>query len=240
MTTQLFVKELKCSFNLRTPRSDKPSIIYLVTRLHGRQYKFSTGMKVYPTQWERESQRAVTSGSTLTRLDCTNNSLANNRIEEFRQRFEEFKRHLLNSPDSETDLPERLKNFMQTGAAEVSDSELLHEAFCFLYPPDSTTAGTLRTNRSRLKRIDKYLTTAAPYRLDQRLLDRFCDYLTQRGAGVKQINECCGLLKRLINTAVRLAPAENATANKVHSPQRQATARRHEKSLPDGRRAAGA
>ena len=41
------------------------------------------------------------------------------------------------------------------------------------------------------------------------------DYLTQRGAGVKQINECCGLLKRLINTAVRLAPAENATANKV-------------------------
>lgn len=160
MTTQLFVKELKCSFNLRTPRSDKPSIIYLVTRLHGRQYKFSTGMKVYPTQWERESQRAVTSGSTLTRLDCTNNSLANNRIEEFRQRFEEFKRHLLDSPDSETDLPERLKNFMQTGAAEVSDSELLHEAFCFLYPPDSTTAGTLRTNRSRLKRIDKYLTTA--------------------------------------------------------------------------------
>lgn len=33
MTTQLFVKELKCSFNLRTPRSDKPSIIYMVILL---------------------------------------------------------------------------------------------------------------------------------------------------------------------------------------------------------------
>lgn len=215
MTTQLFVKELKCSFNLRTPRSDKPSIIYMVIRLHGRQYKFSTGMKVYPTHWEPESQRAVTSGSTLTRLDCTNNSLANNRIEEFMQRFEEFKRHLLNSPDSETKLPERLRNFMQTGAAEVSDRELLHEAFRFLYPPDTTTGGTLRTNMSRLKLIDKYLTTATPYRLDQRLLDRFCDYLTERGSGVKQINECCGLLKRLINAALRIAPAEETPANKV-------------------------
>ncbi|MDQ6236092.1 site-specific integrase, partial [Bacteroides ovatus] len=51
MIGQIFFNEVKASFNLRKPKSDKPTNIYLVCRIDKKQVKLSTGVKVYPDQW---------------------------------------------------------------------------------------------------------------------------------------------------------------------------------------------
>ena len=58
MIGQIFFNEVKASFNLRKPKSDKPTNIYLVCRIDKKQVKLSTGVKVYPDQWNTKKQRS--------------------------------------------------------------------------------------------------------------------------------------------------------------------------------------
>ena len=95
---QFFVNELKANFNLRNPRSSKPTLIYLVVSLNGKQYKFTTGLKVYPKQWDKKHQQAVI-GHKLYNIDNINNSCVNNKIKEFLERFSKYKSYLCNHTD---------------------------------------------------------------------------------------------------------------------------------------------
>ena len=74
MIGQIFFNEVKASFNLRKPKSDKPTNIYLVCRIDKKQVKLSTGVKVYPDQWNTKKQEAYLS-SRLTELDNINNAI---------------------------------------------------------------------------------------------------------------------------------------------------------------------
>ena len=55
----LFINEIKGHFNLRQPNEDKPTSIYFVVVLEGKQYKLSTGVKIYPKFWSYEKQKAI-------------------------------------------------------------------------------------------------------------------------------------------------------------------------------------
>ncbi|MFR2225213.1 MAG: tyrosine-type recombinase/integrase [Bacteroides xylanisolvens] len=93
MIGQIFFNEVRASFNLRKPKSDKPTNIYLVCRIDKKQVKLSTGVRVYPDQWNTKKQEAYVS-PRLTELDNINNAIVNDKINKLRTDFLEFKRYI--------------------------------------------------------------------------------------------------------------------------------------------------
>lgn len=98
MIRQIFFNEVRASFNLRKPNSDKPTNIYLVCRIDKKQVKLSTGVRVYPNQWNIKKQEAYVS-PRLTELDNVNNSIVNEKISELKSGFLEFKSYICDNPD---------------------------------------------------------------------------------------------------------------------------------------------
>ena len=75
MVGQVFINEIvKASFNLRQPKSKRPTNIYLIVRINQKQAKLSTGIKVYPGQWNIKKQEAYIS-CRLTKSDNINNTI---------------------------------------------------------------------------------------------------------------------------------------------------------------------
>ena len=78
MENQVFL-DFKLRFNLRQTKVNKPTIIYAVYYWKGIQYKINTGVKVYPTHWDKTSQTATVS-NRLSLLDNKNNQIVNEKI----------------------------------------------------------------------------------------------------------------------------------------------------------------
>ena len=98
MNAQVFINEIGCSFNLRQPKSEKPTNVYFVTRIQKKAIKFSLGVKVYPNQWNPKKQKAYIS-CRLTELDNENNAIVNRQIEKMKLYFSEYKQYLCEHPD---------------------------------------------------------------------------------------------------------------------------------------------
>ena len=98
MIRQVFINELKASFNLRNPKSEKPTNLYLVCRIDKKQVKFATGVKVYPEHWNEKKQEAFIS-CRLTELDNVNNSIVNDKISEIKNNFIQYKQYLCANPE---------------------------------------------------------------------------------------------------------------------------------------------
>lgn len=98
MIGQIFFNEVRASFNLRKPKSDRPTNIYLVCRIDKKQVKLSTGVRVYPDQWNTKKQEAYVS-PRLTELDNINNAIVNDEINKLKADFIEFKRYICNNPN---------------------------------------------------------------------------------------------------------------------------------------------
>lgn len=95
---QIFFNEVQGYFNLREPKANKPTNIYLVVRVAGRQVKLSTGVRVYPEQWNKEKQEAYVS-VRLSELDNRNNEIANKKINDMKVCFLEYKKYLCENPN---------------------------------------------------------------------------------------------------------------------------------------------
>lgn len=108
---QIFFGEVRASFNLRKPKSDKPTNIYLVCRVNGRQIRISTGVKVYPEQWNEKKQEAYVS-CRLTELDNVNNIATNEILAELKAGFLEYKHYLCQHPDEIEQGVELLRKFI--------------------------------------------------------------------------------------------------------------------------------
>lgn len=111
MEGQVFVNELKANFNLRTPKCEKPTNIYLVCCINSRQVKLATGVKVYPEQWNEGKQEAYIS-CRLSELDNINNTIVNEKIAEVKNSFLQFKHYLCDNPNEISDSIEILKKFI--------------------------------------------------------------------------------------------------------------------------------
>lgn len=95
MEKQLFVK-LSLNFNLRSVKDKSVmAIIYAVVNCNGQQFKVNTNMKVYKPNWDFRNQKAKVE-SYLTKQENLNNSIANKKIIEIREKFEELKLSLSN------------------------------------------------------------------------------------------------------------------------------------------------
>ena len=89
MEQQLFVNEISCNFNLRKPKIvNKPTNVYCVIYVGGKQHYFATGLKVLPSQWDKKKQIAITSNIQST-LDNRNNQILNDKISQLRGYYKE-------------------------------------------------------------------------------------------------------------------------------------------------------
>lgn len=98
MNVQFFINEIGCNFNLRKPKSEKPTNVYFVARVRNKQIKLSTGVRVYPDQWNVKKQEAYIS-CRLTELDNENNTIVNEKINKLKLYFSEYKQYLCDHPE---------------------------------------------------------------------------------------------------------------------------------------------
>lgn len=98
MEKQIFINEMQARFNLRKPRSEKPTNLYLVCRINNKQVKRSTGVKIYPDHWNEKRQEAYIS-VRLSEIDNINNTIVNKKITKLKEYFIEFKHYLCMHPD---------------------------------------------------------------------------------------------------------------------------------------------
>ena len=84
MERQIFINEMQARFNLRKPRSEKPTNLYLVCRINNKQVKLSTGVKIYPDHWNEKRQEAYIS-VRLSELDNINNTIVNKKITKLKE-----------------------------------------------------------------------------------------------------------------------------------------------------------
>ena len=98
MERQIFINEMQARFNLRKPRSEKPTNLYLVCRINNKPVKLSTGVKIYPDHWNEKRQEAYIS-VRLSEIDNINNTIVNKKITKLKEYFIEFKHYLCMHPD---------------------------------------------------------------------------------------------------------------------------------------------
>ena len=123
MIEQIFINEtVSANFNLRQPKSRKPTNVYLVVRINQKQAKFSTGVKVYPEQWNTKKQEAFIS-CRLTESDNINNIIANKKLIEIKKQFENFKNYLCTNPSELENGWELLKKYIYKDTAMKKDKK---------------------------------------------------------------------------------------------------------------------
>ena len=109
---QLFISSYKGYFNLRSPKAGgKPSAIFFVARINKVQLKFSTGVKVYPEQWNKQRQECYIS-HRLTELDNRNNTIANEKLAQIITRFSEFKEYICANPVNFNESAQLVKEYI--------------------------------------------------------------------------------------------------------------------------------
>lgn len=111
MNEQVFLNGMKCSFNLREPKSLRPTNIYMVCRINNKQIKLATNVKVFPEQWNKSRCFAYVS-CKLTKLENDNNTLVNEKLESMKGRFELFKDYIYEHPEAIAECLDALKRFV--------------------------------------------------------------------------------------------------------------------------------
>ena len=149
MKTQLFIHEINGHFNLREPKSRKPTLVYMVIRINGRQHKISTQLKIYPSHWDTRNQQAIISPK-LSNLDNANNELLNKRILSYRERFNQFKMYLSSHIREIENQEELLIQYITKGERKAKVSK-------YLQIIDTMTKVVSRTNTIKPSTKESYL-----------------------------------------------------------------------------------
>lgn len=208
MEEQVFFNDVRCSFNLRQPKSDKATNIYLVAYINGEQIKVSTNVKVNAAHWNKERQEAYIS-FRLTTLDNNNNKIVNKRLNEIRNDFNDFKTYICNNPILIGNAKEILRRYINKYETEKKSAiSLMWDAFYKMYPNNNSTT---KTNEYRLRMFVEYIKNnkfedKINVILTQNMLDKYKSYLINLNKnGVKNINDRCEIVKRIINNKLAVS-----------------------------------
>lgn len=177
MNEQHFYKEIEAHFCLRTNKTKKPEMIYLIVRIDGKQYKLSCGVKVYPNQWHKG---IAEESNLLSKRDNANNKIANKKLTEILERFSKFRHTLCSCDDIITDMGKLLKSFiykenktMVKDVKKVNVLDLVNEAFENYYKSRQTKPQSIADYK---KKLDLYF---FPY--VESLNDKSVNVLKQEG-----------------------------------------------------------
>lgn len=216
MQKQLFVNEISCNFNLRRPKVvNKPTNVYCVVYVGGKQHYFATGLKVLPSQWNKKKQIAEVS-NTLTTLDNRNNNILNEKINQLRGYYKEYIEYLCSNPN-DTD---KLCNFIykdmnvkKPSETKEKATDLLERALeIYISRTKSLSPSTLRGYDNKMNAFKKYIKDSKVddnlELLTQRGINNYQEYLQteadkvkvgKMGGGKESINQKCQFIAKLIN-----------------------------------------
>lgn len=237
---QRYYGEIKARFYLRKPKASRPSKIYLVVFIEHKQYRCSTGVKVYPNQWNSKKELAMVS-NTLSKQDNQNNMIANERLAKVRRYFAEFIKYLCEN--DVTDIVATLKQFIYQDAAKANFDpyatimDALYHYHNYVKP--SIKDSTKRQSESLLSEFARFVGTLPEKDktmeiFSQSGLNMNKEYLinkmnkskvgdTKRNFGVGQLNRCGAIIALLINKV--LVPKEEVSNPvvwiKVEDPRRE-------------------
>ncbi len=108
--------DFKLNFNLCKSKTERPTLIYAVVYFRRKQYKINTGVKVYPSQWNKKKQLAIIS-ARHTKLDNYNNTIVNDKLKQILLSFEQSKVYLCEHIELITNLYELLKQYINPNMA---------------------------------------------------------------------------------------------------------------------------
>jgi len=163
MAEQLFFKEVKAHFNLRSRKQSKPTNIYLVVCLNGKQHKFPTGVKVYPDHWNERIGEAITS-LRLHEMDLRNNIYTNEVLGEMMDRFNEFKEFICSHPDKIANCEQMLKTYIYNDMEDKHNNEkdnmmeidIIAELNQAVEADTALTDGTRRNYKRGIKALNEF------------------------------------------------------------------------------------
>ena len=95
-------------FYLRNPKAKKPTNIYLMLRINGKQMRLATSVKVIPDQWNHDEQVAYIS-HRLNELDNVNNEIVNEKLNAIKLRYNEFIDYICVNPEKIVNCHQLLK-----------------------------------------------------------------------------------------------------------------------------------
>lgn len=156
MNEQHFYKEIEAHFCIRTNKTKKPEMIYLIVRIDGKQYKLSCGVKVYPNQWFKG---IAEESNLISKRDNANNKIANKRLTEILDRFSEFRHNLCSCDSIITDMGNLLKSYIykkdinNINKIKMKENvlDLVNEAFDNYYKPKQTKPQTIAAYKNKLE-----------------------------------------------------------------------------------------
>lgn len=216
MQKQLFISEISCNFNLRRPKViNKPTNVYCVVYVGGKQHYFATGLKVLPSQWNKKKQIAEVS-NTLTTLDNRNNNILNEKINQLRGYYKEYIEYLCSNPNDTDKLCNFIykdMNMKKPRETKEKATDLLERALeIYKSKSKSLSTATLRGYENKMNAFKKYIKDSKVddnlKLLTQRGLNDYQEYLLkksekveigQKGGGKEGINQKCQFIARLIN-----------------------------------------
>jgi integrase len=209
-TKQTFTREIKGHFNLREPKAKKPTAIFFVVSVNGRQYKFSTGVKIYPAMWNKTTNSATISNQQ-TKQDNRNNKIVNERISEILTKFSDYKLYLCNLETEITDIPVRLKSIICKSMAKketINTENMLENAFNYYYTyiKKETKESSKKVEWLKVKTFFEYIEEKKLIHnfsvFTQSGVNAYKQYLLEKGKTNITINNMCAALVRYINNVL--------------------------------------
>lgn len=216
MQKQLFISEISCNFNLRRPKViNKPTNVYCVVYVGGKQHYFATGLKVLPSQWNKKKQIAEVS-NTLTTLDNRNNNILNEKINQLRGYYKEYIEYLCSNPNDTDKLCNFIykdMNMKKPRETKEKATDLLERALeIYISRTKSLSPSTLRGYENKMNAFKKYIKDSKVddnlELLTQRGINNYQEYLQteadkvkvgKMGGGKESINQKCQFIAKLIN-----------------------------------------
>lgn len=201
MNNQRFYKEIEAHFNLRTNKTKKPEMVYLVVRIDGKQYKLSSGVKVYPSQWHKG---IAEESNLLCKRDNNNNKIVNEKLTVLKKRYSEFISYLCNCDTEITDMGGLLKQYIykdMINKKEKNAVEYINEAFENYY---KSRNATVQTKNDCKRKIENYFIPYVKEQKDQSInilrqegFSKWAKWLTDKTSPIV-INDTLQLIVRLI------------------------------------------
>lgn len=204
MDKQVFL-DFTVRFNLRQRKQNKPTLIYAVFCFDRRQYKISTGLKIYPSQWNREKQIATISNGQ-TELDNRNNAIINRRLIAILIKVEEKKGYLCENVDSISNIFQEIKFVINPNSRNMV-KQVKQIATTILsqmvdkYIEEKSQGLYIHAINSFKKFLREKEFEDNLVRLDVDLLTAYQDFLCEKKLGVKTIGNYEGALITLIHKA---------------------------------------
>lgn len=204
---QCFINESQISFNLRNSKSTKPTQVYMIVRLDGKQHKISTGVKVYAEHWNKKKQQAYIS-CRISELDNYNNEIVNKTIKDMKERYVTFKRYICDNTDDINNKLTVLYSIMskkKKTETKVNNTNIIYQKIeKFAYDRKGATQKTYITNLAIFKEyIEEKKLSLTWDMFNYSFLKEFERYIITKHYSVNTISNYVTTLRTLLNDCYR-------------------------------------